>query len=72
VGPQVAEVTYSYPEKTVHIRFFLASIENEPEANVHRALEWIHPSHFDRYAAPPPNTMILDRIRAGQLERHPT
>ena len=68
VGQLVAEVTHSYPEKTVWIRFYLASLEDAPRAIVHRALEWVHPSDFDRYEAPPPNAVILDRIRAGELE----
>ena len=67
VGRQIAEVTHSYPEKTVCISFFLAALEGTPRAIVHRALEWIHPSEFDRFEAPPPNAMILDRIRAGEV-----
>lgn len=72
VGRQVAEVTHSYPGKTVSIRFFLAALAGNPRAIVHRALEWIHPSDFHRYEAPPPNAMILNRIRAGELETHPS
>lgn len=70
VGQQVAEVTHSYPEKTVHIRFFLATLEGDPRPIVHRALQWIRPIDFDRYAAPPPNALVLDRIRAGELVTH--
>ncbi len=72
VGPQVAEVTHRYPEKTVWIRFFLATLEDEPQVIVHRALAWIHPSEFERYEAPPPNALILDRIRAGELDPRST
>jgi hypothetical protein len=63
-------VTHRYPEKTVSIRFFLATLEGEPQAIVHNTLEWIHPSQFNRYEAPPPNAVILERIRAGELDTH--
>jgi len=70
VGKPLGEVTHQYPDKTVHIRFFHASLDGEPEAIVHRALKWIHPDDFDRYETPPPNAVILSRIRAGELETH--
>ena len=67
VGRQIAEVTHHYPEKSVRIRFFLASLEGRPQPIVHRALEWIRPRDFCDFESPPPNSIVLDRIRSGDI-----
>jgi 8-oxo-dGTP diphosphatase len=71
VGRELAELTHSYPEKTVSIRFFAARLEGVPQPVVHRALEWIHPDRFHLYAAPPPNAIILTRIQSGEFAARP-
>ena len=77
VGAEIADITHRYPEKTVRIRFFRATLEGEPQAIIHRALSWIAPADFHRHEAPPPNAKVLALLagrdvqwRAGELETH--
>lgn len=70
VGARVADVTHHYPEKTVRIQFFSARLSGEPRPLIHRALSWAAPPDFDRFSAPPPNAVVLGRIRSGELETH--
>lgn len=68
VGALVHEVAHTYPEKRVWIRFFVTRIDGEPTPIVHRDLRWVALRQLHRYAAPPPNAQVIERIRDGSLD----
>jgi 8-oxo-dGTP diphosphatase len=70
VGDQVAEILHRYPEKTVWLRFFRASIVGEPRPIVHRAIEWVALERASEYPAPPPNARVIERLVRGELQIH--
>lgn len=70
IGEQVAEVFHSYPEKRVWLRFYRAWIEGEPRAVIHRALAWAKLTELTRFPVPPPNAVVVDRLRRGELHIH--
>lgn len=70
VGQYLATVTHRYPEKTVTLRFFRASLRGEPRALVHRALAWLRPDELADVVVPPPNAVLVRRLVQGELDIH--
>ena len=62
IGRQLADVEHHYPEKSVRIRFFLADIDEEPRAVVHRELRWIARAELPGYEVPPANASVVRLI----------
>jgi 8-oxo-dGTP diphosphatase len=60
-----AEVKYSYPERTVHLRFYLCRItEGEPRAAGCAALAWVDRQSLTQYSLPPADQALVERILA--------
>lgn len=70
IGGRVAEVFHTYPSKRVWIRFYRAAIVGQPEPIVHRAVEWVATGRLHRYRVPPPNRVVIEGIRRGELAIH--
>ena len=70
VGYRVDAVVHAYPEKRVWIRFYRVQFCGHPRPLVHRQICWVEPVELDRYAVPPPNQPIVDRLRKGELAIH--
>lgn len=65
VGETLASVTHSYPEKTVHLRFFRCVCQTgEPLPLGCHALVWITPTDLDRYAFPAADAQLLQLLAA--------
>ncbi|HJO29601.1 MAG TPA: (deoxy)nucleoside triphosphate pyrophosphohydrolase [Acidobacteriota bacterium] len=62
IGIQVADVEHHYSEKSVRIRFFLATITGEPAAIVHRAVRWVRVDTIPDYKVPPANEAVIRMI----------
>lgn len=66
VGRQFAEVTHVYPDLTVHLRVFEASLPaGEPQALEHAELRWVHPSEIGNFAFCPADEPILRLLGGG-------
>jgi len=65
IGEQIAEVEHHYPEKSVRIRFFVADINGDPRAVIHRELRWIRAADLDGYDVPPANRSVVAMVRDG-------
>jgi mutator protein MutT len=53
VGPLRHETVHRYPEKTVHLRFYAATLASgEPEAIECAAIAWVRPADLPKYAFP--------------------
>ena len=65
IGRQIADVEHRYPEKRVRIRFFLADIDEEPRAVVHREVRWIALDELAAYPVPAANQKVVRMVGEG-------
>ena len=58
------EVTHAYPDLTVHLTLFNATIaEGEPQKLEHNDIQWITPSEIPNYDFCPADEEILEKIK---------
>ena len=63
VGDVFMDVTHEYPDLTVHLTLFHATIaEGEPQMLEHNDIQWITPEEIPNYDFCPADVEILDRI----------
>ena len=63
VGDMFMDVIHEYPDLTVHLTLFNATIaEDEPQMLEHNDIKWITPSEIPNYASCPADEEILRRI----------
>ena len=59
------DVTHEYPDLTVHLTLFNATIvEGEPQKLEHNDIQWITPSEIPNYEFCPADVDILEKIRS--------
>ena len=64
VGESFMEVTHTYPDITVHLVLFHASIVGgEPQMLEHNDIRWITADEIGQYAFCPADEEILERLR---------
>ena len=67
VGTVFAEVVHKYPDITVHLTLFNATIaEGTPIRKEHKDIRWIVPSEIPEYEFCPADIGILQKIRAAE------
>lgn len=63
VGSVFMNVVHEYPDLTVHLTLFNATIaEGEPQKLEHNDIQWITPSEIPNYEFCPADEKILDTI----------
>ncbi|MBQ7301513.1 MAG: (deoxy)nucleoside triphosphate pyrophosphohydrolase [Clostridia bacterium] len=63
VGEIFMEVTHEYPDLTVHLTLFHASVaEGEPQMLEHNDIRWITPAEIPEYDFCPADVEILEEI----------
>lgn len=66
VGPVFLDVTHGYPDLTVHLTLFEASIlEGTPRMSEHVGMCWITPEEIPQYQFCPADEIILKRLLEG-------
>jgi mutator protein MutT len=63
VGELLEDVEWSYPEKTVTLRFFRCALEGDPRAVEGQELAWVAPADLGRYDFPPADQALVARLR---------
>jgi len=64
VGEIFMDVTYEYPDLTVHLTLFNASIrEGTPQKLEHNDIQWITAGEIDQYEFCPADAEILDKLK---------
>jgi len=64
VGKLFESVTHVYPEKTVHLKFFVCWLERgEPQMLGCAAFKWISAAELDNYPFPAADTKLLEKLR---------
>ncbi len=63
VGGEFEQIVHTYPEKTVHLRFFTCSVlSGEPQAIDCAAVEWIGPEQIRAFRFPPADDRLIGRL----------
>ena len=64
VGEIFMEVTHQYPDITVHLTLFSASIrEGVPQKLEHQDIRWITAEEIGKFSFCPPDTEILEKLK---------
>ena len=67
VGDVFMDVTHEYPELTVHLTLFHATIrEGVPQKLEHNDIRWITVGEIDQYDFCPADEVILDKLKAEE------
>ena len=70
VGDVFMDVVHEYPDLTVHLTLFNATIaEGEPQKLEHTDIQWITPSEISNYEFCPADEEILEKIVKIQIYR---
>ena len=65
VGGLFEEIIHAYPDKTVHLKFFVCRLlAGEPQALECAAFQWVVKSELNRYEFPAADARLLDKLRA--------
>ena len=65
VGELFEAVVHAYPEKTVHLKFFICRLEaGEPEPRDCAALRWVDKSELTGFDFPAADARLLGKLRA--------
>ena len=64
VGPLVESLTHSYPEKTVHLRFFRCEWKKcEPQPLGCTAFKWVSPEQLSDFSFPAADARLLKTLQ---------
>src|SRR5215471_4124069 len=64
VGELVESITHSYPDKTVHLKFFRCRwLQNEPKLLGCPAFKWVTSEELGAYDFPAADALLLQRLR---------
>ena len=67
VGQLFEEVRHDYPEKSVHLKFFLCKlVSGEPQAIDCAAVKWVDKGGLDAHEFPAADGRLLERLKGGQ------
>ena len=70
VGDVFMDVIHEYPDLTVHLTLFNATIaEGEPQKLEHNDIKWITPSDIPNYEFCPADVEILEKIKDSFKEK---
>lgn len=65
VGELFESITHNYPEKAVHLRFFICGIEEkEPQTLGCAALKWVGKAELNDHEFPAADARLLEKLRS--------
>ena len=63
-GKVLTSITHNYPEKTVHLKFFLCRLRaGEPQPLGCPAFKWVRQSELKEYDFPAADARLLEKLR---------
>jgi len=67
VGPLLESLTHTYPEKSVHLKFFAGTLpDGEPQPLGCAACQWITPAELDHFEFPAADARLLEKLKSPQ------
>ena len=68
VGELFEEIHHDYPEKSVHLKFFICKLlAGEPQPLDCAAVKWIEAADLAAHEFPAADTRLLERLRSGKF-----
>ena len=68
VGELFEEISHTYPEKSVHLKFFVCHLlRGEPQPLDCAAFKWISRSELADYQFPAADAQLLEKLKSSQL-----
>jgi mutator protein MutT len=68
VGKLFEEITHAYPEKIVHLKFFICSfLRGEPQPLGCAAFKWVVKSELADYKFPAADLLLLEKLKSPRL-----
>jgi 8-oxo-dGTP diphosphatase len=65
VGKLFAEITHDYPEKSVHLKFFICRlISGEPQPIDCAAVKWIQKNELSDFEFPAADAQLLEKLKS--------
>ncbi len=65
VGKLFEEITHDYPEKSVHLKFFICKIlSGEPQPLDCAAVKWVGQNELMQFAFPAADAQLLERLKS--------
>ena len=66
VGEEIEDITHSYPEKTVHLKFFVCKLVSGDASPIHcHALAWVNHDRLCQYQFPAADAKLLTLLRGA-------
>jgi mutator protein MutT len=66
VGKLFEEITHDYPEKSVHLKFFICELlSGSPQPLDCAAVKWIHKAELAGFEFPAADAQLLEKLKAG-------
>jgi mutator protein MutT len=67
VGQLVESISHEYPEKSVHLKFFLCKwLRNEPQKLFCHDFAWVMKEQLSQYQFPAADARLLEKLRSTQ------
>lgn len=71
VGEILESIAHTYPEKTVHLKFFVCRLVNgEPKPLGCAAVQWVNKTELEKYKFPAADAKLLEKLRDLGLWQH--
>ena len=68
VGELFEEIAHDYPEKSVHLKFFVCQLlSGEPQPLDCAALKWISKAELTEHQFPAADAQLLEKLKSSQL-----
>ena len=68
VGELFEEVSHDYPEKSVHLKFFICKlVSGEPQPLDCAALKWIEKSELADFEFPAADAQLLEKLKSPRM-----
>jgi mutator protein MutT len=68
VGELFEEISHDYPEKSVHLKFFLCQIiSGEPQPLDCAAVKWVEKSGLSAHTFPAADAQLLEKLKGSEL-----
>jgi mutator protein MutT len=65
VGELFEEISHDYPEKSVHLKFFVCKLlSGEPQPLDCAAIRWVNKTELDDYKFPAADTQLLEKLKS--------
>jgi mutator protein MutT len=65
VGELFEEISHDYPEKSVHLKFFVCKLlSGEPQPLDCAAIRWVNKTELDDHKFPAADTQLLEKLKS--------